>query len=357
MVKHETHDFVALDFETTGLNFYEPGFKVLSCSLTRSTDGESQFIMGHEEVRAALARLEYRQTPIATYNLAFELGVVTCCYPELQLNWWVDVQRLVQLYDNGGRGADQGFGLKSSVRRILGDYSNYEEHIYSWIRANVPGCRRGKEAQFISRLPRDLLEDYNIKDTEYTLKLYTHVAARFAAEGYDWQLDHELYMATVRLIVDAKIRGVRVNRDGIVESIISLQKDIEDIDTRFADQFEQEIRHVREELRILEQAKFKKKIVTEAPAFNLTSKRHLKMLFCDLLKYNIGFKTPGGSPSFKASHMALYGDGGKLLARRGKLLNWLNQAKALNDLSTSDGRWHPSLRAVGTATGRFAGGS
>lgn len=345
--------FCVLDFETSSLNYYESDFKVISAALAWN-DGRTEFILGQEAIGEKLKTLG--NTPIIVYNIGFEQGVTQCVY-NLKLEYYCDCQRLVQLYDNGGSGENQGFSLKNAVRRILKSGGDYEQEAYAWIRANVPGARRGKEGQHISQLPRDLLEKYNLADVENTAKLYHKISTYFREIKYDWTLDHTLYLHSASLIVDARTKGVLVNREKLQKDLESLENEVKTIDTTFYKTFAKEIETVREKLKEEKQSKLKKKILTELPEFNITSKKQLKMLFVDLLKLDSGFKTAKGSPSFKASHMGLYGSGGKLLEKRGKKLNHINQAKALLELSEKDGRWHCSLRAVGTSSGRFAGGS
>jgi DNA polymerase I-like protein with 3'-5' exonuclease and polymerase domains len=91
--------------------------------------------------------------------------------------------------------------------------------------------------------------------------------------------------------------------------------------------------------------------------FNVGSNKQLEMLFCGELGMVAQFKTEKDSPSFKSCFLHQWGDGGTILAKRRKRLLVLKQAQALYELSAYDGRWHMDLKACGTATGRFAGGS
>lgn len=346
--------FIVLDFETSGLNYWEPDFQVTSCSLVWN-DGTTEFIMGQDRVGGRLAEL--RDTPIFVYNLAFEQGVCRCVYPNITPNFSVDIARLCQLFDSGGDGPLQGFSLKKCVRRILGKDDNYADEIHSWLRANIPGVKRGKEGAYLSQAPIDILERYNIADSKYTLELYEFITKKFEKEGYDWKIDHELYFSSVALVVDAKIRGVIVERDKLANNLEIMQKEVSDLDTRFRTDFDNEIQTVRQQLLDKKNAKLKKKKHTELPEFNIGSKTQLRMLFVDLLGIDIGFKTKTGNPSFKSVHLGLYGSGGELLSKRGKKLLIVNQALALLELSKKDGRWHQSLKLANVRTGRFAGGN
>lgn len=346
--------FAVIDYETSSLNFYEPDFEVTSCSIVWN-DGTAEFIMGQKNVGNRLAELG--NTPLLVYNLSFELGVTKCIYPHLNLNFTVDVARLAQLWDGGGdNGPLQGFGLKRCIRRILHVEDDYTEDIYTWIRHNVPGVKRGKEGAHLSEAPYELLKAYNVADSKYTLDLYNFITHEFKQEGYDWSIDNELYFSTVNLVVDGKIAGVEVDRDQLTKNLEIMQKEVSDLDHRFRTDFHAEIEHVQKALLAKKNAKLKKKQHTELPPFNIGSKTQLKMLFVDLLGMDIGFTTKTGQPSFKASHLGLYGPGGELLAKRGKKLLIVNQALALLELSKKDGRWHPGLKLASVRTGRMSGG-
>ena len=348
--------YVVFDVETSGLNYWEPDFRLVSASFV-DQDGSAVFTFGEDETRAVLLELSYSRLPILVYNLGFELGVTRCRFPGIELNYALDVARLVQLHDSGGDGAGQGFGLKRSVKRILNKIDDYTDEAYSWIRENVPEARRGKEGAHLSKLPRDILERYNHGDTYYTRELYLKLTQEFRKIDYDYSLDHELYLNCVSLIVDAKIRGIKVDREQLQKDLIEMETEVALIDAQFFEMVADEVDSVRNRLFDKAQAKFKKKVLTEIPPFNITSKKQLEMLFVDELGLNSGFKTAKGSPSFKSSHMGLWGKPGKLLERRGKKLNHINQVKALLDLSEKDGRFHPGLKAVSTRSGRLAGGN
>lgn len=346
--------FCVLDLETTGLNFYEEDFRIKSVALVWN-DGTAEFIVGEKEVGDRLSELG--QTPILVYNLSFELGCVRCRYPNLSLNFTTDVARLVQLFDGGGDGPLQGVSLKKSIRRILSIEDDYTESIYSWIRHNIPGVRRGKEGAYLSQAPYDLLKAYNIADSKYTLDLYNFIVTQFKEEGYDWSLDNEIYMSTVDLVVQSKIAGVYVDRETLTKNIEVMRAEVLTTDIKFREDFAGEILHVQQALLAKKNAKLKKKQHTELPEFNIGSKTQLKMLFVDLMGIDIGFKTLTGNPSFKSSHLGLYGPGGVLLAKRGKKLLILNQALALLELSEKDNRWHVSLKLTNVRTGRASGGN
>jgi DNA polymerase I-like protein with 3'-5' exonuclease and polymerase domains len=95
----------------------------------------------------------------------------------------------------------------------------------------------------------------------------------------------------------------------------------------------------------------------EEVSFNVGSTHHLADLFIGKLGMTPRFMTEKGTPTFKAAFLDQWGDGGLMLKKRRTKLIALKQTEALLALSEHDGRWHVDLRACGTVTGRYSGGT
>ena len=347
-------DLIIIDFETSGLDYWQKEFRVESMAVTWYKDGEmkSKFMEGFAEITEFMQRLHDTQKPVGVYNLNFEFGVTRCVWPELNINFKVDVMRLVQLFDSGGpKGV---FGLKDTTKRLLPEHADYEKPIYDWLLENIPGAKRKGIGKYLSKAPQYLLRAYNIADTEITMRLYKLITTALAEVPFDWTVDHDMYTAITKQVVHSKIRGIRVERGPLIAYAKSIDAEIVDLDRQFCVKYEAEILEVREILKQKKQAKYKKKIVTELPEFNMASKHHLKFLFVDVLGQEAKIKTPKLQPSFKASHLGQW-KGAELLGSRGKRSIIKKQAEKLATLSEYDGRWHCDLKTVGTVTGRFAG--
>ena len=406
-------DLVCIDFETVELlpngstvasaDFWKPTFRVASCAFTWY-DGDfriSKFVKGEKEVGEELARHQHKG--MIVYNLQFEEGVVACRYPHLKLNWYVDVMRLAQLYDGGGgfeafdmvliddevthdideeneetekkpkytKIALSGFGLSKASRRIIGRTEDHKAEAHAWIYANVPECKKGQAGKYLDRLPDDIMERYNIADTETTFDLYEFITTQFRVDEFDWTVDHTLYKASVSRIVESEIRGIPVNREGLQEFLDATVKEIADIGTNFRETYKNEIRQV-EYRRIIDwilepkTAKGRQKrlntyysgkgdAMLKATVFNPGSNKQLGLLFQGVLGIKPVFFTEKGAPSFKSSHLHQWSDAGKMLLARRKRILVQKQAEAILRQSTYDGRLHIRLKAVGTKTGRFSG--
>ena len=407
-------DLVCIDFETVELlpdgstvasaDFWKPTFRVASCAFTWY-DGpirRSMFVKGEAEVEAEI--LKHIDKQFIVFNLQFESGVVRCRYPNLKLNWYVDVMRLAQLYDGGGgfdafdmvlieddvtldideeeeeaspkapqykKIALSGFGLSKAARRIIGSTEDHKAEAHNWLYANVPECKKGKAGQYLDRLPDDIMERYNIADTETTFDLYEFILTQFRDQGYDWTTDHTFYKASVESIMESEIRGIPVNRDGLLQFKDATVTEIQDIGTRFRTDYQKEIATIEYQRRIdwilgvktiKGQRKRYLKWVAQDDAdllkelsFNPGSNKQLASMFKDLMGIKPIFFTPKNQPSFKSAHLHQWGDAGKLLLTRRKRLIAQKQAEAILKQSAYDGRLHVRLRAVGTKTGRYAG--
>lgn len=366
----------ALDFETSGLDFWSPNFQIKSVAVSyRNESGDLVSRFTETNIRRWLEQLHERQTPVIVYNAGFELGVLKCCFPDLKLNIVADVMRLVQVYDNGTRDyhifledmddedaeeVDDGFGLKVAGPRILGSsFNDTHEAAYAWIREHLD-VKRGKEGAFLGSLPGALLRDYNCGDTENTLKLYEKITGEFKRMDYDWHPDHSLYMNVTRLIVDSKIRGVRVDREKLAAYAVQVEAEIQEIEKKFCNALAGPI----EEVQRLKLEEVKAKYKTEkgragakVDEFNCGSNKQLAMLFVTVMKQPVQFTSATGQPSFKKAHLHTWGEGGEILLARRQRMLVLKQTQNLLKLTEPDGRWHVGLKSVGTSTGRFAGGS
>ena len=348
---------VSLDFESTGLNYWTKDFRVLSLALAyRNPDNKivTKFSQEPEEIVAYLEKLKEENHTLLVYNYGFEGGVYRCCYPGLEPENVVDVMRLRQLRERVEKNV--GYGLKAAVKIHLPSMGNYEDEIYEWIRTNVPEAKKGKLGEYLGKAPYDILARYNTADVVATLKLYEAFTKHFDDMGFDWRPDHQLYLGQAKQLIGATVRGMRVDAGHLERFVADVEDEVETLDDKFNQTFAKEINEIREELRAKKQSTYKKKVVTELPPFNISSKDHLQRLFVDKLGITPELFTPSGKPSFKSAHLGLYGVGGKMLENRGKRLIVQGQAKGLiKHVQENNGRYHAQLKLVGTATGRLAG--
>lgn len=355
---------VALDMETaltTGepsVQFYRDDFRAISCAFAWRDGGEvrERCCFGEAAIERDLGRLT--GALFLVYNAQFDTAVYTHRFPNLPPPQWVDVMRLVQNADNGGA---TGFSLQAAVKRWLPiEYHDHKEPYYALIRER--GGKRGKEGANLHLLTREELGRYNSRDAVVTLALYERLEQYFKDINHDWTIDHDLYKANVPFLVKAEARGVLVDRHQAREAVTLFSGEVLRLERGFMERFRCELDRVEAGLRERALSKYRTEkgranASLDHCVFNIGSTLHLKLLFCGELGMSAKFSTEKGAPAFGKAFLSQWGEGGKMLERRRGLIIGMQQAQALLEESVLDGRYHIRLKAVGTKTGRKAGGS
>lgn len=407
-------EIIALDFETAilsgepSVDFHRNDFRAISAAFSWfSEDGsiKSQYCEGEPAIREMLLQIAEIDVPLVAHNAQFELGVLTTRFPDCKVRLEVDTMRLVQNRDNGTAHREDrewtfeerlaymqdewkpeptGLGLQVSAERHLPiGFHNHKEPFHQLIRER--GGQRGREGSHLHLLTRDELHAYNISDSEITLRLFERLTKDFAEIGFDWKFDHFLHISNCRRIVGSKIRGIRVDIPAAQRYLGTVQQELADTARTFRDRFRVEIERIESEKRAywigdLKTDAGRKRRADTAEAnrsqweFNPRSTKQLRRLFVDELGITPKFWTKESkqskgdrrrnpdkkpfepSPSFRAVHLASYGEGGEILQSLKKRQLVEKQTAALLKLAEYDGRWHVDIRACGTATNRLAGG-
>lgn len=398
---------IAIDFETTGLDFWSPDFRALSCAFAWSSDDgrvKTRYLTGEDEIGRQLRIIEDAGIPLSCHNLSFELGVLIHRFPTFDRSLLaVDTMRLVQVFDNGGKDVKtpqamsledelamlegdlktkSGLGLESAVTRLLPKpFHDHKQPYYKWLRDNA-GVKKGQEGANLHLLPDDQLESYNTMDAILTLMLYQRVTEEFAGK-YDWTYDHSLHVKACERIVKAKARGILVDRDGLKDNRDDVDAECGLIDMRFMTSHMPHIEKIENDRYeawlnqpTTERGKAQRaaKPAPDSLRFNPKSTAQLAELFIDQLNVKPVFFTKESKasqakrklnpemapfqpkPSMRAAHLPSYGEGGQILASYKQRLLVLKQMEKLLELSAKDGLWHLDLKACGTKTGRYAGG-
>lgn len=412
---------VALDFETAdgngaSLEYWRPDFRAMSAAFSwfgRNGELSHSFWQSEESIREQLRVIERLRIPLIAHNAQFEYGVLHCRFPEFDRSLLkYDTMRMVQNEDSGGsrarlngprgdelsiedelrflEGKDEtdntGLGLGVSAKRHLPkDWHNHKDPFYKILREQH-GVRKGKEGENLHLLTASQLEAYNTADTDVALLLFQTLRNKFSQRKFNWIFDHFLHFGAIRRIVEAKVLGIPVDRELLDQFIQSTEIEMLKIKSEFRNKLELEIESMESERRQAwvsqpktdrGRAQREEKVWEKADewTFNPGSTTQLRQLFVDRMKMPVKFWTKESkqskekrkknpdlppyepNPSFKASHLPTYGEGGEILATLKKRQVVSRQAKNLYLLSEFDGRWHFDLRACGTKTGRYTGGS
>ena len=400
------NNIICIDYETAtdegaSTETWKSDFRALSCAFTWLTPHgfESKFCVGEDAIRDFL--LANLDAQYIAHNIQFEQAVTLSRFPGISLNWLACTQRLLQMADGGGlqmleqtdfeskekhmlftqfqHAASEainlrrfpakscGLGLEAGIKRWLPKkYHNHKQKFHDYLREQC-GVKKSYEGQNLHLLPDYMLREYNIADTENTYLLYLELLKHFELINLDWRQDHKLYLSSVSLIVRAKKRGTKINRNKLTKYIESQNKKLGQINSDFREMFLREICELEVKwakawingLKTERGRETRAEKVRQNPdmfRFSINSTKNKTELFVDVLGIKPKYLTPKGLPSFKKPFLTQWGTGGLLLREKGTISIAIKQAENLLELSSVDGRYHPDLKACGTTTGRYAGG-
>lgn len=393
---------IAIDFETSGLEYYRHDFEVVSCAFSwRDKGGEivNEYVEGHQEIEQSLVKAFRSGRPIVVHNLQFELGVIVSKYPMLDLlscEVW-DTQRLCQVadgktvqkkyetrYRKQGGIPKEGLSLEACCSRWLDvKYHDHKQYFYQYLREKCD-VKAGSEGKHLRKLPQNLFRDYNCADTNRTLQLYEALTQQFTVDKYTgYQMDHTLYRQRCRQLVNARIYGVEVDQDKLNKCEQYIDAELERIEKEFFRIHEKDIQKAIQlkiddycnDPRLTDRGReLRRKNIAEGKDFaardkicnfNIGSPKDLLLLYHTILNIAIPFTTlpnhktgsKGGNASFKRAHLrSWHEESGQVLEDRGSLKFALSQTQSLRTLSAYDNRWHIDMNATGTKTGRLSGG-
>lgn len=406
-VKSDKDIIIAIDYETAddrgaSYQFFRKDFRIFSVSTTwrnpSNNEMESYFTNKQDEIKELLTFLSTSGHKIVAHNLPYEMGCTHATYG-LTLNWYADTMRLSQLRDGGGDEfavtteltieqemaielgevtekdivkGKKGLSLEACAMRFLDDEGrhSHKHEAHSWLEEHH-GIKKN-HGRFLDLLPYEQLKQYNIADTEVTLLIYETQVEYFKSINFNWHKDNLFYLTRAKYMTGAYHRGLCIDQRALLDYIYEIEAEIEAINQKFRTMFKKEIELVERRRfvdslmracrmktprgtynRIFKTCKGK---YPEEYTFNINSANYLKLLFCDVLGMNPQFLTPKGSPSFKASHLSQWGEGGLILQKRKKRMLVLTQCINTFLDSLHDEKTHPGIKISGTRTNRVAGG-
>lgn len=399
-------DIETADNRSASFEYYRKDFRIFSLSLAwRNGLGqiEQWFSTDAQRIAGKLLSLSKEQAPLVAHNAGFEIGVISKLYPRIPLVWLNDTMRMAQLYDAGGQefdndpiltpdqmiafelgeldekglqkvwGKSRGLSLEACGRRFLPESEHgHKTEAHEYLKEHH-GIKKNP-GQHLHLLPLDILERYNNADTRVTLLLYEELTRLL--NGFDASRDWQLYRMRIELLTKAYVTGIKVNRPALLETIVAIEAEIIHIERTFRERFEAELIEMQEyRLGLLinkwaadetlksDRARAKRFTAVEMGLcddewmhFNINSPRQLEILFCQILKIRPTFLTATGQPSFKASHLGQWGEGGEILKKRKKRMIVLNQCISTYMGSAYDGRIHCAIKTSGTRTNRLSSG-
>lgn len=384
-------NYVVIDFETDntnnkGLEYWSKDFKIVSCSVLMKTaiNSESYFLTSMDEISGMLHYCYDNNFTFLVYNAVFDAGIIKHVFKiDGIFSRVIDVWRLFNYCDQ--RVDDKLTGkklrntsLSGAVHYLFGIEDYKEKYLNTIISMKL--AKNKKEAhKNIAQLPPELLEEYNNLDTYWTWEVYVKCLEMLSIWNIDWKIDYSGYIKETELYSDSFYKGIRVDKNLLLDSISTLKTNIENLDT--------EIRKFKE----IEQAeelltphytkvtpKMRKLYLQQSTELltnptdneiltwyrqatrhklNWRSSKDKITLFINVLKLPVVKLTKGGkkgnpAPEISKKTLSNYGEIGNKLLKLLKMIKELDECEKIYSLSEEDGRLHPHLRSGTTVSGR-----
>lgn len=125
------------------------------------------------------------------------------------------------------------FALKATAERVLAMPPSARDAVHEWILANIPMATLKNAGAFICEAPVDLVAPYAMADVEMTFRLFACLHPAILMAGME-----AAYIRELRLmpnLLEAEIRGVRVDRAMLTDWHTRLQRGIGILDTQIGE--------------------------------------------------------------------------------------------------------------------------
>lgn len=389
---------VAVDFETEGADYSSENTRVVGIGFAWD-EGSCYFDWDSlaDTQREKITELLSTHKGLLAHNVYFDGGIskgILGVTPQ----WKYCTYSLYSFLANEGF-AGRSWGLKSAQVELLCWESSNEKELDEWLVVNgyyvgnkrldssyeylINECRTGglrPDKSQMFRAPIDILGKYCILDAESTYLLFTEILgptlSRFP--GLDSFLrDH--WMGLIDTLIDQKIHGILMNRDGLIARKNTLLAEIANIDIQI-DTDETTAPLILEiEAELLEKngpkepdrlkkdgtvsknwIKWEQKMDLirrrQDPAyrFNIQSGQQLRKLLYDKMGFDVKVLSEKGEPSIAVKALSQMGGIGAILSERVGLVKELGYIEKYLELTVDRPTIHPSFRTPGTTTGRLS---
>lgn len=347
MSMYDFNKYVIIDVEADhnhGLDPWHPEFKLLSLAsvVVNKYEGtrSDYYFTDKEEIIAHLSPLIEDGYVIAVYNASYEHPVILS-----QLNidinkkdLLVDVMRMYQ-YSTKRTGQERSLKLESAFEEFF-DIADYKSEYTTYLVQNNV-ARNPKEAhKKVGMLPPDMLGKYNLKDVYVTEEVMYACMGYLGSIGYDWDMDHNVYIHDVCRNTRSYLRGLKMNFEKALQNLQKI-KDKQD-------KIKEEIFETYKDGIDLFMKTYPKKVTS----FNIGSTTQLAFFCTDILGLKCEYFTEKGKPSFAKGFLGQWGEFGLLVKEHNKLNGPYRELKKTISLASITGRLHSQVKAGLTSTGR-----
>lgn len=389
--------YVAIDFETTGLDYHSAEFRVVGVGFAWN-NGRAYIPIRPDDLdqHNFICYILASHTGLVAHNAYFDVG---CAAKFISSPKFLYCTQLLFAYLGNEGYLDNSWGLKHVMTDLLGWTETNETELDRWLCLNgfYKGVRIKPDTDFerLTRFtegrlrpdkgqmwnaPADILGYYCGLDAEATWLFLTKLLLPTLQQFTDLYKVVQDAMLEIHLHVEQRLIGIPVNIEGLQARFENVSDELVDIEQELISHPEV-VEYIGEFEKTLvakvfakEPKKFNndgglsktwakwdvKRLKAEEgkdrrTRFNLASNLHLQ----DVLYHRSGNKVKGitdsGQPSTASRYLRSMGEAGKLLVRFKELKKELGYLVKYQELSLVDSKLHPSFRMPGTCTGRLSG--
>ncbi len=374
----------SLDFETTGLDPFQPDSAIRVISLATE---DVVLAIDVASLSGAVADLlwdwvQHYPEGFLIHNAAFDCSWARLHGKGLRIDCCT-MTLFRHLTTEGWLG--QSWSLKTAMVAVLGWAEPNTAKLDEWLK------ERKLDKSSMSQAPWEILGPYAALDADATYQLYVALmkdAKKLPRELYENLVEYHQQdcINAINLLVEQQLAGLPVNLPKL--NAYSREKIVQIEAERLVFFAHQDIRPIIESLKCAKiqehlasrpEEKTKtgtttvrfKKWKEELPwlesllpheVFNIDSPKQLCWLFYTRLGYPVKKRNkptklnPVGGPSVDNEVLPQFGEVGGILARYRKLRDALKFATSLSNVQV-DGIFHPSVTFAGAVTGRCSGGN
>lgn len=329
---NENSEYVVLDTETTGLDYFRD--RLLLIVLSGICGDESAIVFDPSFV----TELNQLKTPIVAHNFKFDFHFLHKYTVDLTNNQVRDTMLLHHLLDE-----NKSHRLDDLVKEYYG--TSYKEQFWS-------KYKRFEDAGVAEQ------DQYAGSDVIYTGKIYSKLRAELETAGIPYSLIVHIHDLAVSLYY-TELYGVKVDLNYLVNLGIKLKVELENLKTRMRTDIETEISIIENRLYLKELDKRKTdkgKEKVKIPLFNFDSSLQLQELLYDVLHLPVQMSKERRPTVDDAALGVLEG--------RHPFITLLRDYRGTQKVYTSfiegtieklhNGRIYPSFNVNGTVTGRIS---
>ena len=325
IVKIEKSSLLALDTETTGLDYMDA--KLVGISLSVKS-GEAAYIpLGHQHeeqlsVDVVLKKLkpvlESNKIKIVGQNIKFDRNILT--RHGINLDSFENDTMLMSYVLNST-------ATRHNLDALAQYYLKYKTTTFEEI------AGKGAKQVTFDLVPIDQAAHYASEDADITFQLHEEFKSRLAKEPVLNTLLEEVEIPLIRVLSEMEQAGTLVNERVLKAQSKNFSERIAKLETEAYELANQE--------------------------FNLGSPKQLQEIFFEKLKYPILQKTPGGQPSTAENVLQQLSEDYELpkIILEHRTLSKLKSTYTdtlPSQISPTTGRIHTSFNQTGTSTGRLS---